>query len=241
MPMAGRGSRFAALGEPRPKPLIELDGLPFFVRATRGVVSAVPDARLTYVVLEEHVERFAIDRSVRRHFPDARVIAIPDVTSGSLETALVGADQAAPDTPLVINDCDHAFGLSMLPTALQALREGADGFLSHFKSRSPNYSFARYSEAGDLIQTAEKKPISDRAIAGVYGFRSLQTLRMAAESYFENCPYPELFVSGVYNEMVAAGLSVIGIDLDFHISFGTPEEYSAVVQSVEARRLLANA
>lgn len=240
MPMAGRGSRFAATGELRPKPLIELEGLPFFVWATRGILRAAPSARLIYVVLEEHEAQFSITEVIHRHFPQAEVIAIPEVTAGALETALVGTRRSDDDTPLLINDCDHAFGYGALPGALKSLEEGADGFLSHFRSSSPNFSFARYSAAGDLVETAEKRVISDRAIAGIYGFRSAGVLRTAAARYAQNCPYPELFVSGVYNELVAAGSVVKGFDLDFHLPFGTPEEVAALMASDAARRQLVD-
>ena len=68
----------------------------------------------------------------------------------------------------------------------------------------------------------------------------MPALRTAAARYAQNCPYPELFVSGVYNELVAASSVVKGFDLDFHLPFGTPEEVAALMASDTARRQLAD-
>lgn len=237
MPMAGRGSRFAQQGEPLPKPMIQLGGKPFFYWATRSVLRELPHARLVFVVLQEHIDGFGIDAQVKRYFPDAQVLAIPEVTSGALETVLkVGA--LAGEGPVLVNDCDHAFSYSRLKQAITALERGADGFLSHFRSTTPHFSFAAYDAEGRLQRTAEKVTISDRAIAGLYGFRSMHLIETAARSYERTCPYPELFVSGLYNDIVASGGEVRGFDLDSHIPFGTPEEYrEALLRSEELQRL----
>lgn len=238
MPMAGRGSRFADAGYRVPKPLIPLHGRPFFDWAVTGIIEQLPDCRISFVILEEHQREFGLADAVRARHPQARIAALPDVTSGALETALAGLDDGR--GPIIINDCDHAFGYSRLPEAVATLTGGdAAGFLSHFHAQSPNFSYARYDDTGALIETAEKRPISDRAIAGIYGFASAEVLREAADKYRENCPYPELFVSGVYNELAAAGARVEGFDLDFHVPFGTPEELAVAVTRPELLRRVA--
>ena len=53
LPMAGRGSRFFKNGFVCPKPLIEINGKPFFYWAARSVEKFVDCADLTFVVLEQ--------------------------------------------------------------------------------------------------------------------------------------------------------------------------------------------
>jgi MobA-like NTP transferase domain len=233
MPMAGLGSRFAKQGETLPKPLIDLFGKPFFEWASLGILEALPNARLVYVVLQQHVVHFAIDHRIRGVFPQAEILVVPEVTSGALETALRGVALATAGTPILINDCDHAFRYSALPRAIDALRLGAAGFLSHFKSGNPHFSYAAYDVQENLIETAEKRVIGERAIAGIYGFRDSETLCQAADLYAANCPYPELYVSGIYNQIVAQSGRVLGFDLDAHLPFGTPEEVARIEQGVD--------
>ena len=64
MPMAGRGSRFFENGFVMPKPLIEINGRPFFYWATQSIAKFVDCADITFVVLEEHIRDHAIDREI---------------------------------------------------------------------------------------------------------------------------------------------------------------------------------
>ena len=53
--------------------------------------------------------------------------------------------------------------------------------------------------------TAEKKVISEYAIAGAYGFINTAVFLKAAEKYLKECPYDEYYMSGLYDQMIAAG------------------------------------
>ena len=90
MPMAGRGSRFHREGIEEPKPLIDLAGRPFFWWAAESVRRVVPLERMIFVILEEHRDRWSLDRCIRGFYPDAHIVTIPNVTSGSAETAAIG-------------------------------------------------------------------------------------------------------------------------------------------------------
>ena len=225
MPMAGRGSRFSAAGFDLPKPLLPLEGEPFFWWATESVRRVFTIRSMAFVVLAEHVAAHAIDREILARYPEAEVVVLPDVTSGSLATAVAGCQAVSGEAWLVVNDCDQAFRADTLAAALPGFPADTAGFLCHFRSYVPAYSYALYDAAGRLVRTAEKDPISDLAIAGAYGFRDRATFLRYAETYAANCPYPELFMSGVYNTMAAAGEAVRGGVLDEHLSFGTPREY----------------
>ncbi len=224
MPMAGHGSRFGKAGFELPKPLLPLEGEPLFWWAAESLRRCFAVRTMTFVILAEHEASFGLGRAILARYPDARIVALPKVTSGALETAVLGCAEVPDDGWLVVNDCDHAFGAEPLAAALPAMPGGTAGFLCHFHSAAPSYSYAEYDGASDLVRTVEKQPISDLAIAGAYGFRDRGTLLRHAEAYAADCPYPELFMSGIYNVMLAERLRVRGVVLDRHVSFGTPDE-----------------
>ena len=60
MPMAGGGTRFKKEGIMLPKPLIELDGHPFFFWATQSIAKFIDIDNLIFVVLKEHIENYKI-------------------------------------------------------------------------------------------------------------------------------------------------------------------------------------
>ena len=92
MPMAGRGSRFFENGFVMPKPLIEINDRPFFYWATQSIAKFVDCADITFVVLEEHIRDHAIDREIKTYYPNAKIVALPEVTEGAAITALRGAE-----------------------------------------------------------------------------------------------------------------------------------------------------
>ncbi|WP_127754118.1 NTP transferase domain-containing protein [Devosia sp. 1566] len=237
MPMAGRGSRFSRAGQLQPKPLIDLDGMPFFWWATESVRRAAPVGEMVFVVLEEHCRDFAIDQRIAAFYPDAKLVRLPEVTAGAAETAMVGIEELAGTGPLAVNDCDHAFLCSGLPDAVAALSSNAAAGLVCFRSDSPAYSYARMDDEGFVADTVEKQVVSPFAIAGCYLFASPQTASGAMEAYRASCPYDELFISGLMNTILQSGDSITKTDLDLHLSFGTPEELEGVDIAVLRRHM----
>lgn len=228
MPMAGRGSRFAREGIMVPKPLVELAGKPFFWWATESVRRAAPVREMVFVVLEEHVRDFAIDRRVHEYYPDARIVAIPQVTSGAAETAKIGVEALRTPGPVAVNDSDHAFACPDLAPTVDALGRTLDAALLCFASDNPAYSYVRLDEAGGVAGTIEKQVASPYAIAGCYMFADPAQFLVFYEEYQADCPYDELFVSGLYNLLAGRGGRIGKMIAARHVSFGTPEELSRV-------------
>ena len=120
LPMAGRGSRFFENGFVCPKPLIEISGKPFFYWATRSVEKYVDCADITFVVLEEHIRDFGIDAKIKQYWPEARIIALPEVTEGAAITALKGCSMTA-TTCLSAARSMRSAKRATLPTARRGL------------------------------------------------------------------------------------------------------------------------
>lgn len=224
MPMAGRGSRFQQIGFEKPKPLIDLFGKPFFVWAVESAIAALPVGEMVFVVLSEHINDYRIDQEILMRYPHARIVTLDDVTTGSAETAMYGLEHAPKNIPVAINDCDHAFVAPSLAAQAALLGHGFSGGLVGFSSSCAAYSYVHFNEQGKIIGTIEKQAVSDAAIAGCYLVESPQTFMRFYETYRANCPYAELFTSGVYNAMSKANENVFYHRLQRHLSFGTPEE-----------------
>ena len=229
MPMAGGGTRFMEHGFDLPKPLIELKGRPFFFWAAESVNHFIDVQDITFVVLEEHVKDFEIDKVIRRYYPQAKIHVISEVLNGAVLTCLEGVNDIGDNLPLLFNDCDHAFiSDSFYKYTIQDEFDQIDGALLTFKANSPVYSYVVYDETGGISGTVEKDVASSDAICGAYYFRNCTVFRNAAESYLERCAYREFYMSGLYNELVKSGRHLRTFPLDEHISYGTPEEYENV-------------
>jgi CTP:molybdopterin cytidylyltransferase MocA len=225
MPMAGQGSRFLRAGRTEPKPLIEIAGRPAFWWATESVRKAVPVKEMVFVVLQEHVRAFGIDQRLLESYPAAHVVTVPGLTGGAAESAAVGVAAVRSERPIAINDCDHAFVAGdALRELTAALGNKASGGLVGFRATSPGYSYVAIDAAGVVTETVEKRVVGELAIAGCYLFASAQTYLSALARYRDECPYPELYLSGIYNVLIRNGARVEFRELADHMAFGTPEE-----------------
>jgi len=226
--MAGRGSRFSRQGAVLPKPLMDLEGKPFFWWATESVRRSAPVRECVFVVLDEHIATFGIREQIHAFYPDATVVGIPDVTSGAAETAAIGVRALKTRGPVAINDSDHAFSCPAILGIAGALRDEIDAALLCFHSDDPAYSYARLAETGRVLGTVEKKVVSPLAIAGCYLFSGPELFFSLYEQYLKECPYDELFLSGLYNQLAAREGRIATAIASRHFSFGTPEELAAL-------------
>ncbi|MFA3760742.1 hypothetical protein [Yersinia sp. 2466 StPb PI] len=229
VPMAGRGSRFSKKGYILPKPLVELKNKPFFWWAIESVKRSIEIKQLVCVVLKEHVVQHNIINRVKFYYPEVEFVILDSVTDGALDTALCGLDIINNSLPVLVNDCDQAFEINGLNEYINNLLPNGEisAYLCHFNSDSPSYSYALYDK-GYLIQTAEKRIISNLAISGAYVFADKNIIIQNHDKYKLECDYEELFISGIYNVLIEQGKKVKGIQLNSHLSFGTPDELDKV-------------
>ncbi len=226
MPMAGGGTRFENHGFTVPKPLIQIHGKPFFYWAVQSVVNGIEVGNITFAVLQEHIEKWEIDKRILEYYPGSQFRIIPQVLNGALLTCLEGIKDISNAEPVLFNDCDHAFRCRAFADHCNGGGRGeVDGGLLTFVSDDPRYSYVKFDGDGSVCGTVEKEVVSNEAICGAYYFRNKEVFLTAADTYLQNCNYSEYFLSGVYNEMVKKKMQIKTFQTDMHISFGTPEEY----------------
>lgn len=240
MPMAGAGSRFNESGFDLPKPLIEINGKPFFYWATESIRNFNSLKSLTFVVLKDHIINYDISKSILNYYPEANIVVLDKVLEGAVLTCLEGVKAINNDKPVIFNDCDHMFKSTELN---QYIKENnskyADGGLLYFESSKPIYSYIVYNEEGYAIGTVEKKVVSNHAICGAYFFGSKQIFIDSSMEYLKNCKYSEFFMSGVYNIMGTKKLDIRDFKVDFHVPFGIPEEYEIARKSTDFDKVIS--
>lgn len=221
IPCGGAGSRFYKNGYSIPKPLIELFGKPFFYWAAKSVYNIFDVKDITFIILQEHIEKFSIDKEIKKYFPDANISVLPYQLNGPVYTALSGVSFFADGDPIVFQDCDHAM------TCDKVDLNDADGAVMSFSSREPCFGYLKYID-GRYAGTVEKNPVSDYAIFGCYYFKNAETFVRCAVQYFNDGTSNEFYMSGLLNYIT----NVERIDVKEHFEFGTPDELNALTQEV---------
>lgn len=237
MPMAGEGSRFLKEGWTTPKPLIELNGTPLFQRAISSVkIEGVP-MKYSFIVRQEHIDKYGIDKGIKDLLPDANIFSVIKTTRGAVETCLRAESAIADEDGIVVMDCDLEFRsqryLEIIKGALgdqQSLVIGQQselgGALVSFESDLPKYSYAETDEKGNVIRTAEKEVISNHALCGAYFFSSGKRFKQIAHQLLNEPEFkkPEYYVSLLYNYLLEEGEKVQLATMEEYYSYGTPEE-----------------
>ncbi len=231
--MAGRGERYSKRGYTTPKPLIPVNGTPMVIKA----VNDLPKAdKHVFVLLEEHVQQYSIDKSIREHLPEAIFIPLSEVTEGQACTCLKGFEKISPDEELLIGACDN--GMVFDKSHWQKSKDEADVLVFTFRNNSTviekpkQFGWVAVNENNDVTRVSVKKPIStqpmnDHAIIGTFWFRKAGFFKEAADSMIRQNRRinNEFYVDECINDAVSMGLKVRVFEVMKYISWGTPDDY----------------
>jgi NDP-sugar pyrophosphorylase family protein len=226
MPMAGRGSRFASQGIATPKPLIDVLGKPMYAWATESLPLSLA-SRIIFICLREHLDGSGLEADIRARYGHLSPVIVPldGVTEGQACTVLTARQWIDDDQPLLIFNAD-TWCRATLDQTLPATPKSVAGILGVFRAEGDRWSFARTDSTGRVVETAEKRRISDLACTGLYHFGRGDLFVDYAERMIraDDRVNREFYVAPVYNRMIADGLDV-RVDVAVEAwALGTPED-----------------
>lgn len=229
IPMAGRGRRFVEAGDATPKPLIMVRGRPMYGWAMDSLPLKLAK-RLVFVCLAEHLAARALEADIRARYGrlDPIILGLDRVTEGQACTVLAARTHIDSDEPLVIYNAD-TYCRTRLEERLPSLPPDCDGLVSVFRAPGDRWSFARVDERGRVLETAEKRRISEWATTGLYHFSRGRDFVRHADAMIaaDERVNGEFYVAPVYNRLIAAG-GRIWIDVAEEVwVLGTPEDLAA--------------
>ena len=232
IPMAGRGSRFRDVGWSVPKPLIKVLGEPLYAWALKGL-PLEQARRIILIPPDEVAHDVAFREDVRNRFGehDIEIVPVAEVPEGQACTVLLARAFIDSDERLLIFNADtyqRSSGLSALIDD-----SSVDGVLSAFRAPGEQWSFVKVNDAGRVVETAEKRCISEWASTGMYYFRRGADYVAAADAMIANDERTrgEFYVAPLYNRLIAAGAHIAMDAVDEVQVLGTPEDVDAFLRS----------
>ena len=234
IPMAGAGARFIRDKFTGPKPLIDVDGEPMIIQATKNL----PDAdRWVFICRKEHLEAYALQKTLKNTYRGCAIVAIDYLTEGQASTCLVAEQHIDKDNSLLISACDN--GMLYNEGLLDELTRDSsiDALIFTFRgnatvTRNPRmYGWVEVHGRGRVGRVSVKVPISDdplcdHAVVGTFWFRKGRYFVDAAKEMIKHNTRinNEFCVDECVNNAVAAGLNVRVFEVDKYICWGTPED-----------------
>ncbi|MGE6740870.1 glycosyltransferase family 2 protein [Allorhizobium pseudoryzae] len=228
IPIASKDDLFPKEEFHFPKPLIEIDGVPMISLVVGSIRRRDPTARFIFIVLRQDVLEYSLDSILRLVAgPETSVVELHEPTMGAVCSALMAVDLIDDDELLVICNGDQIVDANLGAVTSAFFHSEADAGVVTFPSVHSRWSYVREDVEGRIVETAEKRVLSRKAIAGLYYFRRGRQFVSLAQSYIlkSDPSGGKYYLSAVLNEVVLAGgrIAQFSIAADDYVSFYSPK------------------
>jgi len=229
IPMAGAGSRFQAAGYTFPKPIIDVMGKPMIQLV---VESLNVKANFIYIVQKEHRKKYNLDALLALITPNCKIVEVDGLTEGAACTLLLAKEYINNQNPILISNSDQYIEWDSNEFFYKMNESNADGGIVTFKATHPKWSFAKLDELNNIMEVAEKKPISDNATAGFYYWKhGSDFINYAEQMINKNIRVNnEFYTCPVYNEAIQDGKVIKNFKIEKMWGLGTPEDLSYYIE-----------
>lgn len=227
---SGAGSRMRAKYQ-LPKPLIEVNGKSMIQLVVENLNI---DAQYTFVIQEEHCVNYNLPSYLNLIAPGCNIVKTNGLTAGAACSALLAKEFINNDKHLLISNSDQWVKWSSCDFMYSMISSGSDGqILTFYKENDPKWSYVSLDEKGYVKELAEKKPISNHATTGIYGFNKGKDFIWAAEEMIkkEIKTNEEYYLAPCYNELIQRGDKIKIFDCQEMMGLGTIEDLENALNS----------
>jgi NDP-sugar pyrophosphorylase family protein len=241
LPLGGPSDLFVKAGFLYPKPLIEICGKPMIQWVVENLKSLKKSYQLIFIIKEEDSNTYHLDNTLRLLDENCQIIKLKRNTKGGLCSVLMAIDIIEENDSILILNSDQIIDVDLSNVQDYWLQKKTDVGIVTFQSVHPRWSYALVDNE-EVIQTAEKNPISKHAIAGYYFFNKAK--------FFFDCAFKTIFndvqkdgffyISPVINEFILRNKKIhyYEISNDQYHSFYTPKLIAEFKPRKDANREL---
>jgi dTDP-glucose pyrophosphorylase len=226
LPLAGSSDLFINAGYHYPKPLIELNGKTMIELVIENPSKINRKYQYVFIIKEEDVVKFHLDNTLKLLCPGCEIVKLKKSTKGGLCSVIMAIDKVVKEDSLLILNGDQIIDIDFNEVDGYWKQEKVAAGIVTFNSVHPRWSYARL-ENGDVVQTAEKNPISNQSIAGYYYFEKAGDFFEASFECIKNQVQCEgnYYISPVINQYVLHNKKVknYSINKDAYHSFYSPQ------------------
>jgi NDP-sugar pyrophosphorylase family protein len=198
-----------------PLPLIELNGKLLIEYSLERLQNIKEEINFIFILSDEDCEKYHFDNTIKLLIPNSVIHKTKTQTRGSICSILLAIDKIDTRAELIIVNFDQIIDYD-LNTILNYFRiSKSDAGLITFNSVHPRWSFAKISN-GKVIQTEEKNPISNTAIAGFYYFNKTTDFILNAFEVIKNNASinGNFYTSMVYNYLILNNKQVDSFEIE---------------------------
>ena len=236
IPMAGQGSRFVKAGYKKPKPFIDVNGLPMIELVIKNL--SIPNSRYILIARNDHImAEPLIVNNLQKNY-NVTFIGIDKLTEGTACTVLFARSLINNNIPLLIANSDQLIDCDINDFINDANKRKLDGSILCFDepNKDPKWSYAKLDKDNLVERVKEKEPISINATVGIYYFKEGMNFTDSAIDMIINNDRVnnEFYTCPVYNYLINAGFKIglFNIDKVQMHGIGTPEDINAYLKFI---------
>jgi dTDP-glucose pyrophosphorylase len=210
-----------------PKNVTEINGNPMIEWVIDNYRS-LKDVKFTVCLFRDECDKFHTDKIVSIVTNDnCNVVKQENMTAGALCTSLLAVDYIGNDKELIISNSDQILDIDLSDVVNSFRKNNVDCGVICFNSVHPRWSYIRVNDQNEVVETAEKHPLSNHAIAGFYYFSHGNDFIEAAKQVIRKREtyHDHFFISSTINEVILNNKKVgyYEISPDKYHSFYSPE------------------
>lgn len=205
IPMAGAGSRFAQAGYVKPKPFIDVLGMPMICHVLENL--KVEGAKFILLARKEHVEAEKETVDYIKANYNVEIVLIDKLTEGAACTVLHAHRLINNDAPLLIANSDQIVDMEINDYISDCQNRNLDGSVLCFYDTDKKWSYAKLDENNLITMIREKEVISEYATVGIYYFsKGKDFVENSIDMIVRNERVNnEFYVAPVYNYSIEKG------------------------------------
>ncbi|MDR2338147.1 MAG: glycosyltransferase family 2 protein [Deltaproteobacteria bacterium] len=242
LPMAGRGSRFTNAGWSIPKPLIPIHNIPM-IKVVVDNLTPSCEHRFIFICQQTHLVEYDLISKLKSYAKNVEVLGVNGITEGQVCTVLLAKKFFNNDEPLMTANTDQYIDFD-INEYLEAINSRQlDGMIMTMKSQDPKWSYAKLNAQGVVVETAEKKVISQDATVGIFNFtRGRDLVRSAEQMIQDNLRVNnEFYTCPCYNYLIREGKKIgtysIGEEYNGMYGLGIPSDLDFFIKHPISERI----
>jgi dTDP-glucose pyrophosphorylase len=230
IPMSGTEKLFETNGYTYPKNLIEICEKPLIQHVYESL-NSLENAKYIFMIKKSEQVRFHTDEVSKLIAPESKTITTESQTKGAACTVLLAIDEINNDQPLIISNGDQIVEEKLNKIIQCFQKNDYDGGIVTFESVHPRWSYVLLNDEGLVIQTSEKRPISNIATAGIYYFKKGSDFVKSCMDMIKKDANVDdhFFVSLTFNEMILEQkkIGIYKIKREQYHTLSTPKDVIA--------------
>jgi dTDP-glucose pyrophosphorylase len=228
IPMLGKSSRFKEMGYSLPKYELNLGESNVFLESIKSFKNQFNKEHFLFLTRKDYNGKKFVEKEIKKlNVKEYKIIEFDKETKGQAESVYLGIKEYSKYTPLIIFNIDTIRKNFEYPNL-----DDCSGFLEVFDGVGDSWSFIKPGINGNVIETVEKKRISNLCSNGLYWFKYKY---LYDEAFIEanerkQVLNGEYYVAPLYNYLIKNKhkIKYIQVENKLILNCGVPKDYEII-------------